>query len=156
MKKNSTLLILLCLTFTALASSEEAYQELGLSAGTVKVLSETSDNCTDGTFSITGEGEKQVLILGSRITIPLPNQDRKIVTSQTASKCKQDIQGQYVKGKLSVLTTVHSCPANLKRLESRMEEIVSTKDHKITYYRIAKNEFKIQCVFEWTTNLDKR
>lgn len=157
MRKDPILFVLLALTTQlSFATPEEMYKRLGTSAGSVKVLSETSDNCADGPFKIVGDPGEEVLMIGPKISLPLPNKDNAIVSTTDSHQCKEDVQGQFIKERLHVLTTVHSCPAKLKRLESRVEEIISVKDQTIKYQRLAKNEFRIECVFQWSKEVDKK
>ena len=156
MNKNIKLSIISALfTLSALAGVEETYKALGLPAGTVKILSETSNICDDGPFKIVGEPGDEVLMLGPKISLALPDKDKKIETVTTDNNCKEDVQSQFVKSELHVHTAIHSCPPKLKRLESRVEEIVSVHGEKIKYQRIAKNEFRVECTFQWS-KLDKK
>ena len=141
MRSPTILAIALSLLSTQVLSSENSfYQQFKLGAGSIEVVSQNSDTCSDGPFQIMGEKGEEVLMVGPVITFPLKGETTKVEGCTEVSEVK--ISSQKIISK----HTISACPPKNKKLESSVIETLVSNGTTITYERTDK----IKCIFKWT------
>lgn len=152
-KRTLTSLILTCfLSLSALAAAEDVYKSLGLSKGTVTSLSESDeDHCANGPFQIIGNKDEEVLMVGTNITFDLPTKEKINAVASDENTCAEDVQSTLAGKKLKLITTIHTCPLKLKKLESVTEESIEVTGQTIKYLKKTGKE-KTECIYKWVAN----
>ena len=137
--------------FLSLSYSNADATTLGLGTGTVKVVTKTDDVCADGPYTLMGEKDDQVLMVGPNLTLYPPADKKQILSTASETECAEDVVSTLKEDTLTNVFSTHSCPAKSKNLERVVTETlsVSKKDKAVTYIKVSTDEKRVKCVFKW-------
>lgn len=155
MVKNKRLILSVLFSLNALASPEDIYKSLGVSAGQVTAVSESEDDlCDNGPFKFVGDKGEEVLMVGPRITFHQPTKRKVNAVKADEETCAEDIQSTLSGKKLTMITSVNSCPKKLQHLTAMTEESIEVNKNTIKYTRKSKQGTS-SCMLNWVANEKK-
>ena len=143
MRSHYLLALTLSLISTQIHASENSfYQQFKLGAGSIEVVSQNSEACSDGPFQIMGEKDEEVLMVGPVITFPMKGE------TTTTEGCSEVTDVKIGPQKITTKHTISACPLKNKKLESTVTETLASNGTTITYERSSDKD-KVKCIFKW-------
>jgi hypothetical protein len=141
MMKGPTLAFLFALYSFSAASAVDPLVHLKLSEGMLELVTSNSDICSGGPLKIVGDESEKSLMLGPTISFPMDEETDK-------GDCSEKVKLSFSPQKISRVHIVSQCPPHLKKLESNVEEILTSKDKTLTYER-KSSDTPVKCTFKW-------